>query len=207
MTNLLLPLDWIVQGSFIEVLLKCLLICPVIPMLLGLLIESRWVPLGPKYQFLAFFPGNPFLAIFIATAVTFLKAQPDDALSPLGAGWNQAVLVGAFVVYVAMNIMDLTSNYTREQMASATKIYHNALYFWYGYLAAVLFADLIRAQAPFFTKLAVAGFGLLWLGCLIADNFTSKERLAVRFKTAHANNAPIWKTWRLRRLQPDYVYA
>lgn len=206
--ELLLPLDWILAGGFWIVLAKCLLVCPIIPQLLGLVFESRWVPWHPSRQFLAFMPGNPFLALFIALASTTLDRPGTDGFWQ-STGFSQAVLVGSFVVYVVLNIMDLASNYTREQMASATKIYHNALYFWYGYLAVMVCSAMLASTAGAVQKALIMIPGLLWLGCLVIDSAsTSPEVLEIRFKTAHADNAPVWKTRRLRRLTKDgYVSA
>lgn len=198
--NLLLPLNWVVEGSFEEVLAKCLLICPGIPQLLGLVFESRWVPWNPKYQFRAFMPGNPALAMFIAGCSTAFDQLGDEGFWQ-STGLHQAVLVSAFVIYVSLNIMDLQSNYTRRQMASATKVYHNSLYFWYSYVAVIAAIALLTSEASVLHKVVVLLPGLFWLGCLFVDSFfTSKEVLDVRFKTAHTSNEPLWKTgWKLRR--------
>ncbi len=203
MIDLLLPLEWILSGSLVWVLIKCLIICPGIPQLLGYLFESRWVPWSPKYQFLAFMPGNPFLAVFIAGCSRGLDQPGVDGFWQQ-RGVSQTVLVGAFVVYVALNIMDLASNYTREQMTSATKIYHNALYFWYAYLAVMAWIILLSSTMTVGDKILASVPGVIWLVCLVVDSaFTPKEVLDVRFRFAHTNNYPIWKNnWKLRRLTP-----
>jgi hypothetical protein len=200
MTNglegLLLPLNWVIDGSFWEVLLTCLIICPGIPQLFGLVFESRWVPWSPNYQFLAFIPGNPCLAVFIAACSTAYGDNPS-----VSSGWNQAFLVGAFVFYVVLNLMDLKSNYTREQMLSSEKWYHNALYFWYGYLAVYGWVAMLGSDESLWMKLLLTAPGLLWLACLIVDTlFIPAHINAQRLKYAHAANLPLWKTrGRIRR--------
>ena len=195
MSELLLPLGWVVTGGFWRTLVLCLLICPVIPQLLGLVFVSYWAPWNPRQQFLAYIPGNPLLALFIAgTSTTFVGSGPR-----ISATWNTAILCGAFVGYVAMNALDI-GNYTKEQLKSANKVYHNALYFWYGYLAAVCFAALLGSSASFGMKLLITLPGLAWLGCLVADNMADYDTKLRRFRFAHAGNLPIWKNgWRLRR--------
>jgi hypothetical protein len=141
-------------------------------------------------------PGNPCLAVFIAgTSSTFHGAQLN-----ISQGLNYAILVGAIVVYVALNLLDLASNYTLGQMLSKTKVYHNLLYLWYGYLAVACFAGMVNADVSLGLKCLVTIPGLLWLACLVSDNFASKEVQEQRFKYAHVESVPIWKLgWRLRR--------
>lgn len=210
---MLLPLDWIIKGGFFKVLFKCLMICPGIPQLLGFVFESRWVPWSPRYQFSAFMPGNPALAVFVAGCSTTI-GQPSSMSQQQSMRFNKAALAGSFVAYALLNIMDLKSNYTREQMLSATKQYHNSLYFWYGYLTVALAGHMFTSGISWRRKLLILVPGLCWLACLVADNLTSKETLVVRFQTAHTDNAPIWRTRRLRRLHLivrrngiDYTYA
>jgi hypothetical protein len=199
MSSFLLPLHWIVDGGFWQTLAICLMICPILPQILGAVFDGFCVPWDPRYQFLAFMPGNPCLAVFIAgTSSTFHNSQFS-----INQTLNYAILVGAFVTYVALNLLDLASNYTLKQMLSKAKVYHNALYFWYGYLAVACFAGMCSADVSFSRKLWVTVPGLLWLACLIADNFMPKHIQEQRFKYAHAESVPIWKLgWRLRRRTP-----
>ena len=98
--------------------------------------------------------------------------------------------------------MDLSA-YRIDQAKSANKVYHNALYFWYAYLTLACFGGMWCTDAPLWQKLIITIPGLVWLGCLVADNFITPERLQVRFLYAHADNLPLWKTgWRLRKFNP-----
>jgi hypothetical protein len=198
--ELLLPLGWVIGGGFWQTLAICLLICPIGPQILGAVCDGFWVPWDPRYQFLAFMPGNPFLALFIAgSSLTFHES--GVSISPT---LNYSILVGAFVIYVALNLLDLKSNYTIGQMLSWAKVYHNALYFWYGYLAVVCTVGLWNADASVFRWVGIMTFGLLWLACLVADNFMPSDIQAQRFKYAHAESVPIWRNgWRVRRRTPD----
>lgn len=207
-------LDRIVEGPWWVVLMRCLFICPIIPMLIAPVLESRWLPLNPlKTQFWAFFPGNPALAGFIAAGST-LTAVPSTTGIWQTTGMQWIMFASAIVIYLFLTFKLDRDVYRPDQMKSPTKVYHNLLYSWYGYLGAAMFVVVISASidpAERFLKLLP---GLFWLGCLVKDNFTSKEKLAVKFQTAHANWCVIWKHWQFRRLiplrlteNPVYVYA
>jgi len=205
--TLLLPLQWVLTGGFVTVLIKCLLICPIMPQLLGLVLESRWVPWSPRYQFLAFVPGNPFLACFIALCST---TQPVGSHLFLN-GWSRWVfLAGAGAFYLGLTLWLDPGVYTKRQMLSPTKVYHNLLYFWYGYLAATVWAGMLQSDISAGRKILCSLAGMVWLLCLVADNFTPKDVLQQRFKFAHDDQwTPIWKTgFRIRRrTQSGYALA
>lgn len=195
-----LPLEWVLDGHPWWILAKCWLICPVIPQFLGLVFESRWVPWNPRYQFLSFVPGNFFLGMFIAASATLFGALPPEGLH--ASRWAAGlILTGAFVVYLALNLFDLASNYTKAQMLSVEKVYHNSLYFWYGYVGATMFAVVIEAEVGWQYRLLVMSPGLVWITLLVVDNFlTPKGVLEQRFKFAHADNLPLWRNgWRVRQ--------
>ena len=198
--HLALPLEWLLEGPWIIVLAKCWLICPGVPQLLGVIFESRWIPWNPRYQFTAFVPGNFFLGAFIAAASTVIHETPEGSIlnSQL---LSQSVLLGCFGLYVALNVMDVKSNYTRAQMASAAKIWHNALYFWYSYVGVMMFLVVILVPGvSWIDRLIILSLGVVWLAMLAADNLVSEETAKRRFTFAHVANFPIWKNgWRLRK--------
>ncbi|QQG50584.1 MAG: hypothetical protein HZB75_03560 [Candidatus Saccharibacteria bacterium] len=195
MRDLLLPLQWVVSGGFWSTLLICLIICPIIPQVVGMLFASYWAPWSPRYQFLSYIPGNPFLALFIAGMSTTLPGGHVD-LSPK---LNYAALSGAFVAFLVMEWMDMSA-YRVDQMRSANKRYHNALYFWYGYLAVACFITMLGTDVSDGRKWLVTAPGIFWVLCLIADNFMSAGAKRRKLAFAHTNNLPLWRTgWRLRR--------
>lgn len=198
MDQILPPLQWIVAGGFWRTLCVCLLICPIMPQLLGIVFCSYWAPWRPSRQFYAYIPGNPFLALFIACMSTTFDGG-DFYVPP----WlNIAAAIGAPIFWVVLSVMD-RSVYRKEQLWSVNKVYHNLLYAWYGYLAVACFGGLWCTDATVWQKLLITIPGLVWLGCLVADNSVSKERLRKRFIYAHSDNLPVWKTGaRLRRLNP-----
>ena len=192
---LLPPLQWVVSGGFWQTLLICLVICPALPQLLGVVFVSYWAPWNPRYQFWAYIPGNPCLALFIAGASTTVPSG-DFRINPV---LNIAAVIGALVVYWVLTWMD-SKVYTRGQMWSANKLYHNLLYFWYGYLAVVCFIGVLGSAVSVGMKVLIVAPGVLWLTCLVIDMLTSRPVLVRKWKYAHAENLPLWKTgWHLRR--------
>jgi hypothetical protein len=198
MDQLLAPLQWIVEGGFWRTLFVCMLISPILPQVLGVVFCSYWAPLRPSRQFYAYFPGDLFLALFIAGVSTTFKG--GNFYIP--AWLNIAAAVAMLAFYVGLSILDLGA-YRKDQLWSTNKVYHNLLYAWYGYLAVACFCGMWWTGTSVLKMFLVTLPGLVWLSCLVADNMTSKERLENRFLRAHADNLPIWKTgWRLRKFNP-----
>jgi hypothetical protein len=198
--GLLLPLAWVVNHEWWQVWLIALAICPGALIVMGPLLESRRVPLHWKHQFLAFFPANPFLATFVAFSVKAVDELPDGW--QLGQGWNIAGIVIFAIVYVGLTAVDFKV-YSIRQMLSPTKFYHNLLYFWYGYLAAMagisMFASPVSIAQKVLTCIPLA----LWAACLAKDTFfTSREELEHKWQVAHDHD---WRPlgingWHVRNL-------
>jgi hypothetical protein len=203
MNHVLHPLQLIISGGFWQTLMVCLIICPVIPQLLGVVFCSYWVPWDPHYQFLSYVPGNPCLALFIAGASTELQ-HGTFTISPL---LNWACIVGAIVACALLTYLDAISEYSHAQMLSANKVYHNLLYSWYGYLTFVCFIGLLSADASVGRKLLIMVPGLFWLLCLGVDNFVPGYVKILRTLYAHADTYPIWRRWKLRhRTESGYGF-
>lgn len=178
----LLPgLGWIVADGFWRAFIACLIICPIIPQLLGVVCHSYWPPLNPKYQFTAYMPANLILGFFNGLMATTLQSGFTVPL------WvREYVLAGAFVAYAALNVMDL-GVYTKGQMASANKVYHNALYWWYTYFTIICFAGMWSTDASLLRKVLITVPGVVWaVFLLVVDNCVSEETKKRRFKFAHA---------------------
>jgi hypothetical protein len=194
-----LPVAGILIGNgFLSTLIICLIICPGIPFLLGAVIDGYWVPWRSDVQFYAFLPGNLFLALFIAcTSMTY--QTEGFRINP----WvNAVVFFGAFAFYIFLNVEDAKSRYTKGQLKSAMKIYHNSLYFWYGYLAIVCCIAMWASSAPLIIKVLLMLPGIAWLLCMVFDARKSKEIQIQRSTFAHVESLPIWRNgWRIRRLR------
>jgi hypothetical protein len=191
------PFDQVVSHGFLWTLMICLMISPGLPQILGVVFCSYWPPIDPREdQFWAYVPGDIFLALFVAGTSAFFDH------GRFRIHWSILVAVAAvmLVVYAGLTFMD-RQVYTKTQMRSANKVYHNLLYFWYGSIAIICFIGMWwGAPGSLYKKLAVTLFGLVWVGCLVKDNLTPLEALDVKFRFAHANNLPLWKTgWKIRR--------
>lgn len=200
LSGLLLPLEWVIAGGFWRTLGTCLVICPGIPQLLGLVCCSYWAPWSGRDQFKAYIPGNPILAVFIAgTSTTF-----DRGHVHVWTWLNAVSLVLALGFWGFLTWGD-RKIYTRGQMWSANKLYHNALYFWYGYLAFICAVGMwFWTDASLLHKAVVTLPGLLWLWLLSEDARLGEDELKRKASTAHADNWPIWRTgYRLRRWTPQ----
>jgi len=197
--DLLLPLDGIMEGEVWQVALKALSICPLIPIVLVLVFESRWLPLRPKYQFWAFFPGNVFLAAYITTSSLLLGAPATTGIWQ-SKGMQAVILLLTIGFYFLARRLDRKA-YAPDQIKTPFKQYHNLLYVWYMYLAVMMTIVVISARVPLEHKLLIMSPGFAWVLCWLKDSsFTSPEKLAVKMQTAHANYCPIWKKWSFRRL-------
>jgi hypothetical protein len=195
-----LPLfESITSGGFLPTLIICLIICPGIPFLLGAIVDGYWVPIHWKFQFFAFWPGNLFLAWFIAGSASTFQHE-GMRVNPV---LNVLLFIGAFVFYWQLQKGDRSpsSRYSVGQVNSAMKLYHNALYFWYGYLAVVSCAAMLMSSAAPVEKFNIMLPGLVWVAGMVADNFMPEEIKALRFAFAHVEPKPIWcNGWRIRRL-------
>lgn len=183
------PFDWIVSHSWWRVLIIALTICPVIPFALEW-IQFRKVIIIPwgdnrDKQFYAFLPGNIFLAVFLAANSVGLN-------HPGAPGWWQSpycslvVGLGAFTAFVGLNVMDYNSFYTIAQLRSCFKIYHNLLYFWYGYLQVSTFIGMFTSTLPEWYKLVATIPGLAWAACLLGDNLQNETVNRRRMYWAHS---------------------
>lgn len=196
--DLALPLGWLTDHSPLVVLLIALVICPFGPYVLGPVLESRLVPLHPRNQFWAYFPGNPFLALFLALTVLANQGLPTDFQFP--ETLNHLALAFTALLYLVLNTMDMAA-YKPRQMMSPTKVYHNFLYFWYAYVVFISgLAMYVYSPIQWWQKALMSIPLLLWLGCLAKDNTMSEEERAHKLAVAHIEDwRGIWATGRVRR--------
>ncbi len=194
-TGLLPGFQWIVNGSFLEILLMFWFISPGMHMLVGLVLEGRLVPLG-KAQFDSFFPGDAFLGV----AGTCFWWNIQKHLEPSNY-WFQPTGVHLFFIagLLTVGLIQMRQEYTsgtfaRRAVMSPTKIWHNVLlYVLLGYPVVIgLAAQFSSAWDDQFRKLFIIGMMcfLVWVGLLIKDGLKPDEDAIAG---AHVDNwEPIW---------------
>lgn len=194
-TGLLPGFHWIVNGSFVEILLMFWLISPGIHLLVGLILEGRLVPLG-QAQFDSFFPGDILLGTAGACFWWNIQKHMEPAEHWLQSRGAHLFIIAVLLVVgiVQMYLEFKQGTYPQRAVLSPTKIWHNvALYVLLGYPVAVgLFAQFPLMQDTHFRKFFI--FGLLcflcWVTLMVKD--TLKPDLDA-IAGAHVDNwAPIW---------------
>lgn len=199
-------LEWIVSGGFWRAFIVCLVICPGIPQLLGLVLHSYWAPWHPRYQFGAYMPANAILALFHGAMAGTLK---DGFSTP--PAWVHWLLLAVFACACVVLTKKDFGAYDPGQVWSANKLYHNFLYAWYSYFTVVCYWGLVTSgDVSPWRKLVVSLPGVAWLSFfLVFDNLVSDETKALRYKFAHAHRYdPLWRRkpdgrYRLLRRAPD----
>ncbi|WP_330300346.1 hypothetical protein [Streptomyces sp. NBC_00503] len=147
-------------------------VSPGVPALLALVLERRL--LRPRHEFTAFLYGDPALAVSCAAGV-WLVGSPGAASVPV-AGWPAvAMTVLPLVFGLWQGWWELrTGLYTRAQMLSPTKIWHQAVV--YPLLTYLVGSALLRGatsgvEGPLrWAALAVmAGCCLFWIAANVHD--------------------------------------
>jgi hypothetical protein len=191
---------WIAGRSFLQTLAICLLITPVGHCVVGLVFESRWVPLAPSRQFVSFFPGDVFIAIMMAGLLTLAKELPQSRRFFNSTWFHAAVLTFTVCAAVCLTWSEWSNGfYPTRAIFSWTKIYHNLLlYGGYGYVVITTLTALVvgdRSRRFFLFLLP----GVVWVGLVVMDNTLPAD--VARSKAEHAHVAdwqPIWETWSIR---------
>lgn len=208
--GLLVVFDWLIDGPWWAVFLKCILLTPVALMIIAPLFESRWLPLHWSQQFLTFTIGDVFLAMFVASIVSFIR---ESAFVPISLWYHFVVLAACFGVawFITRGEMKsakakTTNAYTERAVRSPTKLYHNYVLFGgYGYVMVLLVSEVVlQGRWSWWLLLVFAPF-FVWLGILLLENhilkfltrngpLTIKDVAFLRSRHAHVNDwAPVWK--------------
>jgi hypothetical protein len=199
-TGLLPGFRWIVRRRFVWTLLACWLITPVGHCVVGLVLESRWVPLGSDLQFVSFFPGDIFLGLMAAGLLTLAGELRQEARFYNSPWFHAAILIVTMSVAAYLTWGEWQSGfYPDRAIISPTKLYHNiVLYGGYGY---VIITALTAVVVQFRGWMLVFVFlpGIMWAERVVADNSLSPEVAAVKAAHAHvADWEPIWVSWKIR---------
>lgn len=192
----LLPgFGWMAGHDFVLTLVICLLITPVGHLVVGLIGESRLIPLSSDKQFLSFFPGDLFLGAMAAGLLVAAQRLPDKSRWLNATWWHVLVLVLALLIAACMTYVEWKSGvYPSRAIFSPSKIYHNfLLYGGYGYVIIVTLVALIFGAADRWWLLVLIP-GLVWGVLVVKDNSLSTKEVAEKARHAHvADWAPIWQ--------------
>lgn len=184
-------LSWVVEGSWVQVWVKCVFVTIGIHLLVGLVLEGRFVPLWHG-QFRSFFPGDLLLSAGVATLKVIVDRLPEGAAWYNSLWLHVPVLALTCVVALAMTYGDLKGDaYSFWAVFSPTKLYHNlVLYSLFGYLA---FAMLIVAGASVVINgrlllvgllLVALAFGGVWAFLTVKEG-SDPEGMKHKAATAH----------------------
>jgi hypothetical protein len=177
---------------------------------IGIVFESRLIPLAPKYQFVAVVPGIVLLGIAASELLVLAQNLPNDERWYNTGWWNLIVQIAALAAAVFVTYSEYKQKtYPPRAIFSPTKLYVNlALYGLFGYTVFVTFVAVLFGSDwsfGFVLKLIFLVLlpALIWVRMVLKENMlgtTQPERL--RCKAAHAHVAdwqPIWVTIRERR--------
>lgn len=183
--------------GFIITLLILLSITPGMMILIGLVGESRLIPMNPKRQFISFSPGEFFLCFGVACMMQAARQLPDKSRWFTATWFQLLLLVVAFGVGVGITYAEWKEGtYPARSIFSPTKIYHNGgLYILLGYLigsttlAVLVGSDWTNATTRGWFGLSLIGF-LPWAFLVIAENGMIAKQKA---QYAHPSDwKPIW---------------
>ena len=196
------------SNVFWKVLIISLLVTPIGMILVGIVLESRIVPLW-RNQSKAFIPGDIGLGVMLATG-WYLYPQ-----IPAGNFWGSAIMpliglwVGVLTCYLMRTKFDGENNYPRLALRSPTKRYHDFV-LYIGYLAAII---TICVPAILFgttwngnfevKMVGFIGFGV-WLAGM-AQDATDPDMSSKSEKMHVVDYQPlrrtVWAWWRKRHLR------
>lgn len=193
-------ISWLSGHGFWRSLFLCLLVTPVAMMIIAPLFETRWLPLGSKHQFTSFFPGDIFLGIGAAILLRMAGDLPAEERWYNSTSWHLILQFGAIAAAVWLTYgeyKERNTAYPTRALYSPTKVYHNALYAFYGYaVMAALVAVLAGGSWNWKFNLALfpaVFFLLLWLKRVIAEARLRKTDPRAFKNKINGAHIPSWK--------------
>lgn len=186
------------DGEFWRVLLVAWLVTPVGMVLVGLVFESRLVPLW-RYQSRASMPGGVALGVMFAIG-WYLYAQ-----IPAGSFWGSAkmpiigLFIGCTTCYLKRSRFNGENNYPPAALRSPTKRYHDYV-LYVGYLTAII---AICVPAILFgttwsgDNLPTKIFAMMMFGIWLFGMYLDVTDVFMRDKTKRMHVTvyqPLWRT-------------
>ncbi len=187
----------LISERFLTALGLAWLATPIMFVVIGLLLESRLVPLW-RHQARSFIPGDFLLGVTMATGWYLYPRVANDGIWSSVWLWGAAFAVGIVLAYVWHEKIE-APNYEPRALKSPTKLYHD--FGLYGVYGPLLF--MIAVPAVFYTPWDVASWpvkivALLpfvgWVACLVYD---AKHLTPDDARQMHPGNwrAPDWVVW------------
>ncbi|MEO7904217.1 MAG: hypothetical protein ABIR91_00315 [Candidatus Saccharimonadales bacterium] len=190
--GLLVGFGW----SFWQLYFAYVLLTPVALIIIGVVFESRWVPLNFREQFVTFVVGDLLLA-WTAALLSVNNRNGDFKHIPLLVGIG-TLLVTSFIAWkmtwdeYQSAVKDERHAYEVRAVLSPTKLYHNiVLYAGYVFVMAMLLIQSSLQGTPFWTIVLLVMPGLGWAVILVAEElFTPDHIRQLRSRKAHVAD---WK--------------
>lgn len=194
--GLLPPMSWLAGGGPIAIFIKCFLLTPVMMIVIGIVLESRLIPLTPDKQFLSFIPGDIFLSLFAGSLLVLSSKLPAKKTWYNSLPWQIFALIACLSVAGVVHFVAEAAVYPPAALNSPTKLYHDiVLYGLFSYLIIpTAIANLVMRNLRAWRWLIVL-LWLAWLALAISDSIPGTNLTGIdKTKTAHiANWQPIWR--------------
>lgn len=200
----LLPIFNLLTGhSYVVTLVICFIISPVMLYLIGIIGESRFVPILPRKQFLSFMPGDIFTAWGTANLLVMSQKLPNGIFWYNNLMFHLIILIGAIIAAILITHGELNPepgaiSYKRRAVLSPTKIYHNlGLYGLYGYIIITTFVACAAGGINFWTIIKAVSPFLIWIIFLLTEGKVTRKTKLLRVNNAHVYDwQPLWVTLR-----------
>lgn len=196
-------LDMLRSDIFLKMLILSLVVTPLGMILVGIVFESRVVPLG-KDQARSFIPGDIGLSFTVATGVYLYPQILSDSFWVSGRMVGIGGIVAVLTCYAMRTWIDGENNYSRGALMSPTKLYHDfVLYVGFLWLLiassvpGILFGTSWGGDNLSCKLVGLAGFAV-WLYGMYLDITDEESERKRKSKVRHtAFYQPIWRTWKL----------
>lgn len=145
--GLLNGFGWVANQTWWLTLLILWMCTPGMMILIGVIFESRWIPLWSAKQFRSFFPGDFFLGGALLALLMLARRLPAKQAWYNSWQWHIGVFLFVLGVAFLMTFLEWNrgdamdpSRYTLRTIVSPTKLYHNGFLYWlYGYVTVTTF--------------------------------------------------------------------
>lgn len=182
--GLLVGFDW----SFWPLFWLYFTLTPFAMFVIALVLETRWLPINLRRQYVSFLIGDIFLAW---TAALLSVNNQGSVYKPMHIWAGLLLLAATVIVSIVMtngeyqeavkkasgNHPDLIA-YEVRAVLSPTKLYHNiVLYAGYVFILVMLLAETTLQGTPFWMIMLLLVPALVWLAILILENYLTSDEV------------------------------